>query len=221
MIDNLLSTIASHLCCNCRKVGTLLCQHCKKDILDEPFFNCLACGRLAGELGVCSDCKVPYERAWCVAERSDAVERLIDAYKFEYTIAAARSLAELLDGCLPQLPEGAIVVPIPTIPSHTRQRGYDHMKLVCRYFARRRGLVMQELLVRQHNHAQRGATRSQRLRQAESAFGCRANLNPDAIYLVVDDIVTTGATLYFGAKALKEAGAKNVWAAAIARQTLD
>jgi predicted amidophosphoribosyltransferase len=46
------------------------------------------------------------------------------------------------------------------------------------------------------------------------------NINEDACYLLVDDVVTTGATIKYAAKALKDAGAGDVWVAAIARQPL-
>jgi predicted amidophosphoribosyltransferase len=57
--------------------------------------------------------------------------------------------------------------------------------------------------------------------QASRAFGVRGALQEDAVYLLVDDVVTTGATFHHGTKALFEAGAGVVWAAAIARQPLD
>ena len=68
---------------------------------------------------------------------------------------------------------------------------------------------------------QRGASRSERINQARLAFRGAENTNGDVPYLLVDDIVTTGATLYFAAKTLKSAGANTVWVATIARQPLD
>jgi len=57
--------------------------------------------------------------------------------------------------------------------------------------------------------------------QALSAFGIHGSVDPRATYLIIDDIVTTGATIEYAALLLKEAGAKTIWVAAIARQPLD
>jgi ComF family protein len=149
------------------------------------------------------------------------LQRLIGLYKFERARAGYRSLAGLLDAALPQLPPDAVVVPVPTLPSHIRQRGYDHMLLISRRFAKHRGLTLQQPLTRANKTVQRHATAVVRRRQAEHAFGHAITLNPDIPYVLIDDVMTTGATIEFAAGALRRAGARQVWVAVIARQTLD
>ncbi|RYF28401.1 MAG: hypothetical protein EOO17_04860 [Chloroflexi bacterium] len=68
---------------------------------------------------------------------------------------------------------------------------------------------------------QRHATKSQRRKQASRAFTCKSELSTDTTYLLLDDVVTTGATMEYAAKCLRDAGAGDVWVAAIARQPLD
>ena len=68
---------------------------------------------------------------------------------------------------------------------------------------------------------QRGATAAQRRQQARKAFRVEGVIDPDSIYLLVDDVVTTGATIREASKQLREAGAKEVWVAVLARETLD
>lgn len=181
----------------------------------------MACAAPAGVSGVCGRCKPAYGRAWCVGERSGALQKLIDAYKFSNARAASKVLAGLLDDILPVLPPDTVVVPVPTVSSHIRQRGYDHTELICRELAGRRRLSLGRHLERRGKARQRGASRAERERQAREAFSCHAELPGDRPYLLVDDIVTTGATMKYAATALREAGAKEVWAAAVARQTLD
>jgi ComF family protein len=149
------------------------------------------------------------------------LQSLIDAYKFENTCAAYGSLADLLHARLPDLPANTIVVPIPTISSHIRQRGYDHTLLIARSLAKRRGFVVTPLLRRQTDTKQRDATRRQREQQAEAAFYIQGAVDETRPYLLIDDIATTGATLRHAARKLKEAGAGTIWVAAIARQPLD
>lgn len=222
MLDALMAFVAPHHCSGCDKSGTLLCLHCKYDIINEPFALCSSCGKsLAGPKGICSNCTVNYQRAWCVADRRDQLERLINSYKFTNARAAYRSLTDLLDTRLPELPDNTVVVPIPTVSSHIRQRGYDHMLLIAREFAKRRKLQLHTGLERATSTKQRAAGRAQRIAQAKAAFAHPKPLDPTNIYLLVDDVVTTGSTMQYAAKTLIDAGAKSVWVASISRQPLD
>lgn len=222
MIDTLLSLIAPHRCSGCSKTGILLCDNCKYDITSESFAACVTCGSgIAGISGICADCTVPYQRAWCVADRRDHLQRLIGNYKFTNARAAYRPLADLLDARLPELPAETVIVPVPTVSSHIRERGYDHMLLIARRLGRRRGLPVSTRLQRVTSTKQRAAGRRQRTEQAKVAFACHVQLDPDLTYLLVDDVITTGATVRYATHALLNAGAKNVWVASISRQPLE
>ncbi len=222
MIDSLLSIVAPHHCCGCGFEGTILCENCKYDIISEPFSACVACGvGMVGATGLCKGCHVPYDRAWCVSVRQDYLKRLISDFKFMNAKAAYEPLADLLHEYLPELPASTRIVPVPTISSHIRQRGYDHTLLISRRLARLRGLPVDTSLQRATNTMQQGAGRRQRTEQAKKAFACSTPLDPDVIYLLVDDVVTTGATVKFAAQTLVDAGARAVWVASISRQPLD
>lgn len=222
MIDSLLSIVAPHHCCGCGFGGTLLCDNCKYDIISEPFSACIACGRgVTGKNGLCNGCHMPYSRAWCVSARQDQLQRLIDSFKFTNARAAYRSLAGLFHEHLPELPSNVRVVPVPTISSHIRQRGYDHTLLISKRFARIRALEVDTVLQRATDTMQRGAGRRLRTEQAKKAFACPKPLSPDSIYLLIDDVVTTGATVKYAAQTLVDAGAQTVWVASISRQPLD
>jgi predicted amidophosphoribosyltransferase len=54
--------------------------------------------------------------------------------------------------------------------------------------------------------------------QAKGAFCVIGEVNKDAVYILVDDVMTTGATLQYSARVLKEAGATEVWIVVLARQ---
>ncbi len=220
MIDYLLSALAPHHCCGCDKTGTILCDNCKYNITSEQKTVCLVCGRPTKQNYLCSECHPPFERAWAVGERSGVLQRLIGIYKFERTKSAYAALAELLLAALPELPPETVIVPVPTVSSHIRERGYDHMLLIAKYVAKARGLKCQQLLDRQTATKQRQASARQRQEQAKNAFVIVGNITPDIPYLIIDDVMTTGATIKYAAKTLKDAGAKHVWVAIIARQVL-
>ena len=221
MIDTLLSIVAPHHCCGCGKSGGLLCPNCKYNIISETKNVCLACGRPSFNPGVCNTCKVPYGRAWFVGERKDVLQRLVGLYKFERVKSAYNDLASLLDNVLLQLPDSTVIVPIPTVPAHIRERGYDHTLLLARRLGRIRKLPVARILVRNTNTMQRHATAATRGLQAKIAFKVAGTVDENINYLIVDDVVTTGATVRYAAKALKDAGATQIWVAVLARQTLD
>ncbi|MDB5165231.1 MAG: putative amidophosphoribosyltransferase [Candidatus Saccharibacteria bacterium] len=218
MIDSLLGFIAPHPCFECGKLGRPLCSNCKYNIESESFAACIICGRAGGKNGICISCRAPYSRAWCVGERTDALLRLIDAFKFERAKACYRPLADVLGGCLPELPSNTIVVPIPAVASHVRQRGYDHTLLISRRVAKLGGFEHRSVLARKTSSKQLGASRRDRIAQAKQAFRLDSPIASNRPYLIVDDIITTGSTLHYAAQILKDAGAPEVWVAVVARQ---
>jgi ComF family protein len=222
MIDTILSLVAPHHCSGCSIPGSLLCDNCKYDITSEPFVACVACGKqVALASGLCGNCRVTYQRAWCVADRRDHLQRLIGSYKFTNARAAYRPLADLLHTHLPELPSSTVIVPVPTVSSHIRQRGYDHMLLIARQLGRMRRLTVDTSLHRVTSTKQRAAGARQRTAQAKVAFACHRSLDPSLTYLLIDDVITTGATVKYAAQTLLDAGATTVWVASISRQPID
>jgi len=170
--------------------------------------------------GICPKHRNPIDAAWIVGERDDVLARVIDAFKFERCKSAYQDLADVLTEVLPVTPKDAVVTSIPTVPSHIRERGYDHAQLIAKAIAKRRRLPYKALLRRETSTRQRGASRKERFRQAKEAFTVLPVTIPSKI-IVIDDVITTGATLHFAAKLLKDAGADTIFAAAIAKQPLD
>lgn len=220
MIDSVLQLVAPHLCYGCGKTGTVLCDNCKYNIVSEHSAVCLGCGRPSG-VGACSGCRLPYERGVSAGWYSDVLKELVDRYKFERVVAAARTMAELLDAVLPELPEQTVIVPVPTVAAHIRQRGYDHTLLIARQLAKLRQVPVRPLVVRASNASQRGKTRKVRLAQAEGAFRPKDAVDEATTYLVLDDVVTTGATVRAAASLLRQVGASSVWVCSVTRDPLD
>lgn len=220
MIERVLQIVAPHPCSGCGKLGTVLCNDCKYDIIHEPFLGCILCG-VPNNDGICSNHHSPIEKSLTISVRSDALEDAINRLKFQNTKAAARSLAELLDWSLPVLPGGIEIVPIPTARSHIRKRGYDQMDLIARHLSVLRGLPVSRVLERHGNATQHTSNKEKRLEQAENAYSMTdASVVRGRTLLLLDDVVTTGSTLQSAAKVLTGAGA-TVWVATLAYQPLD
>lgn len=219
ILDDLLSVVAPHLCSGCGRIGSAFCSNCKYNIVNEPYLGCIICGK--HELkGVCEDHKVSFNQAWVVGVRSDALQRLIGGFKFRNIKAAAKDLAYLLDQRLPLLPQNIVFVPIPTARSHVRERGYDHVLLITKHLASRRRRPVSQILKRNNSFTQHHANRNERQKQAADAYRMEGVVDPTKVYILVDDILTTGSTMKEAALVLKNAGA-TVWVAVIARQPLD
>lgn len=220
MLKQLQNAFSPHYCCSCGKIGGILCDYCKYDIIQEQSIQCFACLRPADYFGgVCKACEVHYSKGWFVGVHRGALREVIAKYKFKRARATNVILADLLYDTLPELPAGTVVTCVPTVRAHVRERGYDHAELVAKGFARLRGLSYSSPLSRATNTMQRGAKKAVRLQQAKSAF--KAKNIQGGTYLLIDDVSTTGATMNYAAKALKDAGAFDVWVAAVTREPLD
>jgi len=209
-----------HYCCSCGEIGQVLCDSCKYDIIQDLGAQCFACLRPVGRSGdVCKVCATYYSRGWFVGTHRGALREIIARYKFKRMKSGADTLAQLLHRTLPQLPANVVVACVPTVAAHVRARGYDHAVLLAKHFAHLRGVSYHNPLRRNANTMQRGAARNVRLQQAKVAFTA---VNAKAgTYLLLDDVSTTGATVNYAAKALLDAGAKEVWVATITREPLD
>lgn len=129
---------------------------------------------------------------------------------------------------------GQVLVPIPLYPNRLRKRGYNHAKLLSVGLSKKLNLEMIEILKRtKETKSQFGLDLKKRKGNVKGAFAispsipARHRLSPQAsagglvsqypnIFLV-DDILTTGSTLFEAAKVLKRNGAKKVWGLTLAR----
>ena len=218
MIDIFLKYIAPHRCYGCGKVGKCLCEGCKYYIIEEPFKRCLSCLKSINHQ--CNQCKRNYTVSYCVGGLDGVLKDLIYDYKFKNLKQAYIELSDSLLVTIDALPEDIIVTSVPTLPSHIRTRGYDHTKLVAKRFAKVRGLTYQDTLFRASNATQHNSIASLRWQQAQKAFTAKKVIK-HVKYLLIDDIVTTGATIEYASRTLLNAGASEVYVAVLARQTLD
>lgn len=144
----------------------------------------------------------------------------IHAFKYEGVRVLAGPLGQLLactwqQGNVPV----DVVLPVPLHRARLRQRGYNQSLLLARVLGAETGLPLREDgLTRQRNtRAQVGLSPEQRRANVQDAFVCTApNLHGQRV-LLVDDVLTTGATLEACATALLQAGVREVWALTLTR----
>lgn len=148
-----------------------------------------------------------------------AGRELVARLKYRNERASLGWLADGMAGLL-HPPEGAVVTWVPTVGRRRRRRGFDQAELLARAVARRWQLPAVPLLRRRSGPPQTGRSRAERLGgvgiEARRELPGRARDGPVPVVLV-DDVVTTGATLRCGAQALRAAGATWVGAVVAAR----
>jgi ComF family protein len=135
---------------------------------------------------------------------------------------AARLAEELLSAAPTRglLEEGAVLVPVPLHPRRRRERGYNQSELLARELGARTGLeVAARALVRRvDTPPQAGLSAAGRRRNVAGAFAVRRRTRvAGRVVILLDDVLTTGATALACARILREAGAAEVRLLSVAR----
>jgi predicted amidophosphoribosyltransferase len=110
-----------------------------------------------------------------------------------------------------------VIVPLPTIPRHKRERGFGHIEKMARIIAANSPARSQALLKRANNSVQVGASSEKRKQQAAMAYVLNGKIDPALHYFLLDDVWTTGSSMLAAAKILRSAGAQYVNAIVIAK----
>lgn len=221
LLETFVSVIAPHSCLICSREGRVLCDVCLElEILSVPS-RCYKCQKATKEFSTCVNCfrKSKLGHVWVRTVYDDVTSKVVLKFKLERARAAYLPIGKAMAQLLPLLPEDVVLVGVPTATSRIRQRGYDHVKLLVREISARTGLTWARPVVRFGQMHQFGSTRAVRLEQLENAYKV---VSPTDIsgkrILLVDDVLTTGATLEMLANALKNAGAKQVDAVVFAQK---
>jgi competence protein ComFC len=219
IIEKLLSVIAPHNCMLCKAEGDLLCGSCALSLPTLPSI-CYACGKATANNMPCTEHKLKNRpnQIFIHSEYKGTIKELLREYKFNYKRSASKDIALLLDSILPYYPEPPLVTYVPTIGQHVRTRSFDHCKLIAKELARTRGWLYVNLLYKTKNIQQKGANRAERKKQIKDAIaGMNQKLIKDSHILLVDDVITTGATIEACAEVLYSIGARQVDVVVLAR----
>lgn len=211
ILDQFLSLLAPHECLGCGAEGSIICANCASN-LDPVPERCYRCRKLSPYCLTCTACRKQSRlKRVSVATIYDGVAKeLVWKLKFSGAQSAAKSLAIIMNQQI-ETNQELLIVPVPTATSRVRQRGYDQATLIARELSKLSGLKYARCLARVNQTHQVGSGRSKRIKQLTNAFRIT---NPhtikDAHILLIDDVITTGATLESATKTLRLAGAKRI-----------
>lgn len=218
VLARLMEIFAPLSCLGCNKEGDVFCTTCRESKAQKIQPLCYSCGAPSFEGATCPNCKENGSLAGVSvgAHYAGSVRELILQLKFHRLRSAHGAVAALVMRSVPVSMEFDVVTSVPISALRHRERGYNQSELVARLVARELALPYRSLLERASSTHQLGLGRHERLRQVSGAFFASRQLDGQKV-LIVDDVVTTGATLAACAGALSQAGASYVWGAVAAR----
>jgi ComF family protein len=194
----------------------------------NPRARCARCAiALHTPLTVCADClraPPPFDAAVAAVDYAFPWAEIVAAFKFAQGLDRADALAALLDDALEAAAAPAVdlVLPVPLAPRRLAERGYNQAWELARRVARRRTVPADADLLRRLVETEHVANLPREARDAavRGAFGVdprRAAAVQGRRVALVDDVMTTGATLSEAARVLRRAGAAEVQAWVLAR----
>jgi ComF family protein len=198
----LLDLLAPPLCWACRSPaarGDPLCRGCRRSLRFLPAAPIALRGL----------------ETWAPVAYDGAARDLVKALKFRGAARLAADMAALIVANAPAAMLAGHLVPVPLHPARRRARPFNQSALIAAAISERTGLPVADCLIRTGSkQTQVGRAREARLTGAGTM---QAAGTPPATALLVDDVVTTGATLAACAAGLRAAGARQVAAIAFAR----
>lgn len=221
-------TCTGGLCADCLQrwaPARLRCQRCALPLPASS--NTLPAAALAepgasSRCGACLSAPPPLARCVAAVDYGWPWDALLARYKFQGRSGWARTLATRMrasPGAAELLAGAALVLPMPLSRERLAERGYHQAWLLARALAPQQADAGLLLRIR-HTPSQRGLPRSERLANLRGAFAIeplRAQAVRGRTVLLVDDVMTTGASLFTAAQALRQAGAAEVSALVFAR----
>ena len=214
----ILDMVLPNRCVRCQREGGIFCDRCKK------YISIINPGYVMNDM-------YGFEKLLVAGLKEGWFERMVRDFKYkgrrDYGEFLAEKLGEVIFGEVKRIEIRKIVlVPLPTIRKHIRERGFDHTLRLCfelENFLQKRlaklGMKVEyeDLLVRKNKTVQVGKEKKERMKQAEKAYGIREGIKIESktLYVLVDDVTTTGASLTAAKKILQ---ANLVWAAVLMKE---
>ncbi len=162
--------------------------------------------------GICRRGASGFDAAYSYGSHENELRELIHIFKYGGVQTLARPLGKFLSIALPRDQSFQVIVPLPIHWRKRWQRGFNQAELLATEIGRRIGVPVRNAAIRVHQKAaQAGLTNAKRRENVAGAFRVkrRHGLTGKRV-LLIDDVLTTGATASACAKVLKRAGATHV-----------
>ena len=216
-------------CAICDAPGAHVCDACLRAL---PYIDlCRACPRCGAPHGLvqCTECNpvslsssgrddLPIGGLVSAVSLTGETRRIVTVYKDHGDRALCETMADVMARYVfPSWTDGAVISFIPATGEACRRRGFDHARLLAQTTAHRLDVDAVDLFARPRSRDQRTLGRRGRIENMRERVRLLPGATAPARVIVVDDVCTTGATLFAAADALRASGAREVFGATFAR----
>ncbi len=201
------------------------CRNCWSSI---ERYSGPACGRCSAPFSseyshICGEClrkSPPFSRAICYGLYDGVLATAINVFKFQKIRRLYKPLGKLLLDL--DMKEMDAIIPVPLSAKGLRERGFNQSLLLSKFISDKIGipLIADGLVKNIETHPQIGLSAKERVSNLRRAFDTKRHF-ADMRLLLVDDVMTTGATVNECTKQLLKAGAEEVVVLALARARSD
>ena len=213
----------SCLLCSGPSAGALLCAPCDADLprLSGSLCDTCALPITSGQrCGACLTHPPAYDHVCAPYTYAFPADALVQGLKYRGLLAIAPLFGSAIASSLGERPD--VIIPMPLADARLRERGFNQAQEIARHVAKLTGIALQPRACRKVRDTQPQAALpwKERAKNVRKAFVCDDDFTGKHV-AVVDDVMTTGATLNELARNLKQAGAARVTGLIVARTLPD
>lgn len=213
-------------CLQCNREGTLLCEECSFFVERRGLSLCPVCRADAARGRPCPACQdktlLSSHIALGLFEETNLLGRLIYSYKYNFLDEALplfdRFIREFIEKNRELFSQVDLIVPVPLHRRRFAERGFNQAEKIGEIVSKYLGVPLQNVLKRKRATRQQAKLgRSERVDNMQDAFVLKNNIVVGKNILLIDDVLTTGSTLFECAKVLRANGAREGSAFTLAR----
>lgn len=224
VLNPLLDLLLPKFCFGCQKPGSYLCSHCYKSIIFTTTPLCPICERPSPFGFTHPGCETPLSinGMFVLGDYSGVLRKMVHFLKYKNVFSLSETLVNLwLEHYPKELPKFDLLTPIPLHPKRLKERGYNQAEILGRLLAQKKNIYFQNNVLQRivNTTAQMSLKNHKKRRENMKNAFAYTKLVPidNKVICLIDDVATTGATLFEAARVLKRNGVKTVWGIVLAR----
>jgi competence protein ComFC len=210
-------------CCSCVKIGKLFCDDCFSKLQTPGINSCFFCGEPLKIPGICLRCRTHPPHFYSLRSLgyfTGPLRNAIHSLKYQRNLGLGEFFSSpLVQIILRERWQIDLITAVPLNEKRRKERGYNQAEVLAKPVARKMRVLYSSNLIKRikHTDSQVGLSLQERQNNVAGAFLVVSELVNFKNILIIDDVATTGSTIDACAKALKDAGAKTVFALTLAK----